>query len=361
MRIVVFGATGFTGQLVVEQLRALGIPDLILAGRSRERLEALEPRENEELRVADADRPETLRALLRGAGVIVSTVGPFLKYGEPVVRAALDAGAHFLDTTGEQAYVAQLIERYHGVAVEKRIAVVNAHAFEFALGISAASLLCDAHPKLHSVDIFNRVEGTGASRGTQKSALAALQEDALIRRDGRLVPRGASPLPLRVAFPNSEQRALAVPFPGTEALFLSRAYPSVRNVTTNLVLPKALSLAAMALWSGRAALRPLQGVGALAWLESQIDAGDVGPDAAARAAADFTVLARGKGPGATPAVTVHGCDPYGITGALAARGAHTLASEGSLKHGVVSSAEAFGAKRVLDELAGHGVRYEMHG
>jgi short subunit dehydrogenase-like uncharacterized protein len=360
MRIVVFGATGFTGQLVVSQLRALGVRDLILAGRSKERLEALQPRRGEELRVADATRPDSLGALLRDVRVVVSTVGPFLRYGEPVVRAAQDAGAHFLDTTGEQAYVARLIERYHGAAVEKKIAIVNAHAFEFALGICAASLLCDAHPEVQGVDVFNRVGGTGASRGTQKSALAALQEEALIRRHGRLVPRGPSPLPLRVRFPGDEKAALAVPFPGTEALFLSRAHPNVRDISTNLVLPRALSLAAMGLWSGRSVLRPLRHLGALAWLESQIDSGDEGPTAQARAAADFTVLAQGRSPRGTPATTVRGADPYGITGVLAAQGAQRLVTQGPLKVGVVSSAEAFGAKRVLDDLGAHGVRYAHH-
>ncbi len=360
MCIVVFGATGFTGRLVTRELAALGADELILGGRSRERLDALAEKTKSEVRVADVASASDLRTLVRGARVVVSTVGPFLKFGEAVVRAALDAGAHFLDTTGEQAYVAKLVERYHGAAVEKKVAIVNAHAFEFALGISAASLLCERHPDVHSVDVFNRAGGSGASRGTQKSALGALQAEALVRKRGRLVPRGPNPRPMRVRFPGRSRSSVAVPFPGTEALFLSRAYPNVKNVSTNLVMPKAAAYAAMGLWSVRGALRPLAGIGALSWLEARIDAGAEGPDESARQSQNFTVLAQGHGRSGSPAVTIHGSDPYGITGMLAAQGAHWLRQDGPQRPGVVSSAEAFGAKRILGELAPHDVRYEMH-
>lgn len=357
--IVVYGATGFTGQLVVNALVEMGRDDWVVAGRNEERVAELADRVRRPYRIADTQDPRSLEEMARGARVIVSTAGPFLKHGEPVVRAALEAGAHFVDTTGEQAYVARLIERYHGLAKAKRLAVVNAHAFEFALGISAASVLCDAYPDTHTVDVFNFVAGNGTSRGTQKSGLAALGEPALIRRRGRLVERGPSPVPMRVRMPGRERDSLAVPFPGTEALFLSRQYPSVRDVTTNLVLPKAVAWSAMGVWAARRGVAAMQRTGLLDWVDTRIDSGSEGPSEAARLVQTFTVLARGRQAHGRASVSVRGADPYGITGILAAQGGAWLADTAPLHAGVVSSAEAFGARRILDALAPHGVTYDV--
>src|SRR5207247_8262039 len=95
-RIVVFGATGFTGRLVAEALVHGGARP-VLAARSAERLDALagELGGNLETAVADVARPDTVRALVERGDVLVSTVGPFRRYGEPAVRAAIAAGAHY--------------------------------------------------------------------------------------------------------------------------------------------------------------------------------------------------------------------------------------------------------------------------
>jgi short subunit dehydrogenase-like uncharacterized protein len=359
--VVVFGATGFTGKLVVSALRDLGVRNLVLGGRSEEKLKELSRRSGDlEIRLADATRPETLGPLCRGAHVVIDTAGPFLIYGEPVVRAALAAGAHFLDTTGEQAYMARILERYHGSAKDKQRVVVNAQAFEFALGYVAAALLADRHPDSTTIDVFNRVAGFGATRGTQKSGLAAITEAALIRRHGRLIRRGSSPLPLWVKMPDSDKKEPAVPFPGGEALHLARAYPSVRNVTTNLVVPIQLAAPMMAAWSARSVLRLLDKAGAFEPLRRRIDAGPEGPTDEARDKQSFKVLARGEGPGGRHGVLIQGKDPYGITGVIAALGAKMLIDGEPLTTGVVSTDQAFGARQFLDALEPAGVSVSEH-
>jgi short subunit dehydrogenase-like uncharacterized protein len=359
--VVVFGATGFTGKLVVESLRALGVSEIVLGGRHEDKLQALADRHGGlEIRVADARRPDTLSGLVRGAHVVVDTAGPFIELGEPVVRAAIDAGAHFLDTTGEQAYMARVLERYHGAAKLKKLAVVNGHAFEFALGYCVASLLADWDPEIDTIDVFNRVAGFGASRGTRKSAVGALMEEALIRRDGRLVRRGLSPVPMRVTMPESDRIELAVPFPGGEALHLSRAHPQVLNVTTNLVLPDRMAIALMGAWSMRPALRTLGRLGALDTVLHKIDEGPEGPSDDERERQAFKVLARGGGGGRGRSVLATGRDPYGITGVIAALGAKLLTEGPPHAVGVVSTDQAFGARAFLDALRPHGVEVSRH-
>ena len=91
-RIVVFGATGYTGRLTAERLVADGERPL-LAGRSQQRLDELAERLGGglERRVADVDRPDTVAALLEPGDVLLSTVGPFVRWGEPALRAAIAA------------------------------------------------------------------------------------------------------------------------------------------------------------------------------------------------------------------------------------------------------------------------------
>jgi short subunit dehydrogenase-like uncharacterized protein len=359
--VVVFGATGFTGRLVVDALLAMDHGHVILGGRDEDKLQALSEKHGGlETRLADARRPETLPALVRGAHVVVDTAGPFLELGEPVVRAAIDAGAHFVDTTGEQAYMARVLERYHGGAKLKRLAVLNAQAFEFALGYCVASLLADWDHELDTIDVFNRVDGFGATRGTRKSTLRSLLEEAVVRRDGRLVRRGASPVPMRVRMPGSDETELAVPFPGGEALHLSRAHPEVANVTTNLVLPEKLALAVMGGWSLRSLLKPLARFGALDPVLDKIDQGPEGPSDEQRKSATFKVLARGSGRGRSRGVLATGRDPYGITGVIAALAAKLLVEGQPHAVGVISTDQAFGARAFVDLLAPHGVEVSRH-
>src|SRR5215210_8386019 len=109
-RIVVFGATGYTGRLAAERLVARGARP-VLAGRSEERLRELAERLGGlDVAKADALRQNSVFALVEEGDVLVSTVGPFAKWGDPAVRAAIAAGAIYLDSTGEPVFIRRVFE-----------------------------------------------------------------------------------------------------------------------------------------------------------------------------------------------------------------------------------------------------------
>ena len=112
-RIVLFGATGYTGRLVAEALVARGQRPL-LAGRDPERLTGLSGELGGELdtAVADVSRPETVRDLLGAGDVLISTVGPFARWGDPAVEAAIDCRAAYLDSTGEPVFIRRVFEQF---------------------------------------------------------------------------------------------------------------------------------------------------------------------------------------------------------------------------------------------------------
>src|SRR5580704_2083989 len=118
-RIVLWGATGYTGRLVTDELVRIGERP-VLAGRDGSRLRQLsDSHDGLETAVADVERSESIRKLLEPGDVLVSTVGPFTLYGKAALDAALDAGAHYLDSTGEPAFMREVFS-VAGPVAERR-------------------------------------------------------------------------------------------------------------------------------------------------------------------------------------------------------------------------------------------------
>ena len=139
--LVVWGATGVAGSLVAEYLTTQYPPEelaLALGGRNRDRLETLEAelteqtdgREEIPIVIADATEPETLRAMAEQTRVVCTTVGPYTRYGTPLVDACVTAGTDYCDLTGEVNWVREIIDRYHDEAVESDTRIIHSCGFD---------------------------------------------------------------------------------------------------------------------------------------------------------------------------------------------------------------------------------------
>lgn len=133
--IVLFGATGFTGGLTAAYL-ADNAPSKLrwaLAGRNRTKLEDVRTRLGKpdlELIEADVNDEASLAALAARTKSIVTTVGPYLEYGEPLVKACAEAGTDYLDLTGEPEFVDRMYVKYHRIAVESGARLIHACGFD---------------------------------------------------------------------------------------------------------------------------------------------------------------------------------------------------------------------------------------
>ena len=133
--VVLVGATGFTGRLTAEYLvrHAPAGTRIALAGRNPGRLEALAQQLAEEhsgvpdvaLLHADVHDPEGLRAVAESSRVVVSTVGPFVIYGEALVAACAETGTDYVDLAGEPAFVDRMWLRYHERALETAARIIH--------------------------------------------------------------------------------------------------------------------------------------------------------------------------------------------------------------------------------------------
>src|SRR3954452_9896579 len=135
--LVVYGATGFVGRLTAAYL-AEHAPDgarIALAGRSRERLEGVRNRlggraVNWPVLVADSFDRAALDEIARSARTVATTVGPYVRYGMPLVGACADAGTHYADLTGEVAFMRDTIDRFDASARQSGARIVHSAGFD---------------------------------------------------------------------------------------------------------------------------------------------------------------------------------------------------------------------------------------
>lgn len=139
--ITLYGATGFTGKLTAEYLLGRKKDSdfkFAIAGRNRTRLEELKrdllnrfPSAGSiEVIIADSDNYESVRKMAERSRVIVTTVGPYLKYGEPLLRACAEEGTHYTDLTGEGGFVSSMSEKYESTAIANKAKILNCCGYD---------------------------------------------------------------------------------------------------------------------------------------------------------------------------------------------------------------------------------------
>lgn len=183
--IVLYGATGFVGKLTAEYL-AGSAPDrrIALAGRSPDRLRAVrdtlgEAAQSWPILNADASSPSTLDEMAARTQVVITTVGPYTRYGLPLVAACAGAGTDYADLTGEAMFVRESIDLYHKQAADTGARIVHACGFDsvpsdlsvYALYRAARD---DGAGELGDTDLVVRSFSGGVSGGTVASMLEVL-------------------------------------------------------------------------------------------------------------------------------------------------------------------------------------------
>jgi short subunit dehydrogenase-like uncharacterized protein len=147
--IVVYGATGFTGRLVAEYLAAHykgdGSLKWAMAGRSKEKLasvrDAIGAPADTPLIVADASDPASLKAMVEQTKSVISTVGPYMLYGNELLAACVEAGVDYFDLCGEPIWMRQKIDQHEAAAKKSGARIVFSCGYDslpFELGVFCA-------------------------------------------------------------------------------------------------------------------------------------------------------------------------------------------------------------------------------
>ena len=378
--IVVFGATGFTGALTAEYLarNAPAGTRWALAGRNQGKLEDVRRRlgagaAEVPLLRADVTDTESLRSVAEAARVVISTVGPYIRYGEALVAACARAGTDYVDLTGEPEFVDRMWLGYHEQAVASGARIVHSCGFDsipYDLGVQfTVEQLPEGVPI--SVEGFMRTKAS-ISGGTYQSTieiLSRLRSGAKVGRerraregkpDGRQV-NGVSGKP----HPDEFAGGWVVPFPTIDpqtvlrsASALDRYGPDFSYSHYAVVgpLPMMVGLGfAAGITVALAQIPPTRDL-----LLKLMSSGD-GPSEEKRARSWFSVrFAARAGDGRTVRTEVSGGDPgYGETSKMLAESAMCLAfDELPARSGQITPAVAMG-DALRRRLQAAGIKFEV--
>ena len=358
--IVLLGATGFTGGLVADALRAHASPGarLALAGRSPARLEAASARPGVEVGcvTVDVTDPGSIRSLAARTRVLATTVGPYLVHGDPVVAACAEAGTDYLDLTGEPEFVDLTYLRHHARAVRTGARLVHACGFDSVphdLGaqFTVAQLLEDVPLVVHG---YVRMSGT-LSGGTVASALEVMARLRIGRATQR-IRRQVEPDPpgrtVRID-PGRPGRDRAsgwwvLPMPTIDPLVVAesaRLLPRYGpDFTYGHFLASEGPLAAAGLAVGAGALVAAAQVPAARRAITRLRPAGSGPSPEQRRRSWFAVRFHGSGGGTSVVTEVAGGDPgYSETATMLSQAALCLAFDDLPETaGQVTTASAMG-------------------
>ncbi len=372
--VVLFGATGFTGGLTAEYLagHASGTR-WALAGRNRAKLEAVRERLGADpaLLIADIGDPAAVRRVAESAKVVISTVGPYINYGEPMVAACAAAGTDYVDLTGEPEFVDLMWLRYHQEAQRTGARLVHSCGFDsipydlgalYTVGQLPAEApirlegFVRAHAKFSGGTYHSAVHGM--SRVRQSLRVGGQRRRLETRPAGRRVHGETRP-------PHHDEIAggWVLPFPTIDPQTVLRSARALDRYGPDFSYGHYLVIKQLPVLAGLAA-----GAGvmiALAQLPPARDAllklkdpGD-GPSAEERAQAWFRVRFKAQSEGRRIVTEVSGGDPgYGETSKMLAESALCLAHDDLPEQaGQVTPAVAMGSA-LIARLTRAGIRFE---
>ena len=205
--LIIWGATGFTGQLVSEYINKKYSNTALkwgIAGRNKEKASVIAKRLNiakDRVFIADCNNIESLIKLTSKTKVICTTVGPYAKLGTNLIEACIKTNTNYCDITGETQWIRKMIDKYHSKAKENKIKIINSCGFDSIpsdMGVFYSQKKLFEKTGEYANKINMRVAGAkgGISGGTYNS-LSNVLEEARVDKEVRKTltnPYGLNPI-----------------------------------------------------------------------------------------------------------------------------------------------------------------------
>ena len=364
--VVVYGASGYTGMLIMDWLIDQQIPFTAVARNAKRVREMMGQRvvrlESATYEILEAENTvESLVKAFKGARVVCTTVGPFVNFGLTAVEAALKAGCHHLDTTGEQSYVHAVREKFGDLYRQAGLLVSPSVAYMYSFSEIAAELALETQgiDALETAAICRGPRGgaSGITVGSTASIFELYRQPAFYLWEKKLTPH-----PLGTTFdvvdPNFLQPVFSLPWGGTSLPIYFEHDARVRSCTSCVG------------FYDNDVMRTLHGLGQK-WEAEYKDLPKEHQDAVIQGLVDSTTpampprerttvqrsvdFAIGRGQLAAVRATVHGITPYIATGALQTAAVIKLLDGETNKLGFASASKAFGHRYLLGFLEQRGL------
>ncbi|RON87208.1 saccharopine dehydrogenase family protein [Pseudomonas fluorescens] len=305
MKWMIYGANGYTGELIARDAVRRGLRP-VLAGRSRDKVEALARELGLEARVFGLDDPARLLAQIKGHGLILHCAGPFSATAAPMIEACLRASAHYLDITGEIA-VFEHAQSLNERARAAESVICPGVGFDVVPTDCVAAALKDALPDATHLALgFD--SRSSFSPGTAKTSIEGLAQGGKVRRDGKIVSVPLAYRVRRIDFGAGEKLAMTIPWGD-----VSTAWHTTGIANIEVFIPGSAGMirgARLANW-----IRPLLGLSFVQrLLKARIGRTVTGPDQAKRADQGTYVWGEARNArGESKVARVHTANVYSLT------------------------------------------------
>ncbi|MEV6272328.1 DUF5938 domain-containing protein [Kribbella sp. NPDC051936] len=359
--VVVYGASGYTGRLVCEYLRQYHVP-FVAAGRDETKLKAsmdshVPGIETADYEIAAVDHDvAALTELFTGASVVLNTVGPFSELGPVAVEAALAAGAHYTDTTGEQDWLITCDEKYGPRFAEAGLVLAPGIAQMYTTSEIAAQL-CLEQPGLDSLDIAVFWGGSPTIASTRTILVNAATSKAHYLEGNQYVEfpeQGLVPL----VVPGRHELALSLPWGGMSHPVWFKRDPRVANCKAqggvfNAALMNGVPQIVAAALEATKDMAPDERNAALTETARQV-MNEMPPRENPRVNKTLDSV-HASGPLGRAHCVIHGNSNYQQTGLLQAYAAYSLLQTPPKRVGFASGCQAFGHRELLGVLRSFGL------
>lgn len=363
--VVVYGASGYTGMLIMDWLIDQNIPFTAVtrnAGRTKDMMAQRVVRlESANYEIIEAEHNvDALAKAFHGAKVVCNTVGPFFNFGLVTVEAALKAGCHYLDTTGEQHYIRQVRDQFGELYRQAGLLVSPSNAYMYTFAEIAAELALET-PGVDALETATLTRGPRAAAGVSVGSTATIfegyRQEACYLWEKKLEPHAAN-ASFTVATPELMQPVFCLPWGGTSLPIYFEHDSRVRSCIScvgfydNNVMRQVHGFGQK--WEAEYKHLPPEQQDAV--IKHVVDS--VTPSMPPRErttlqrSVDFAI---GRGQLASVRATVHGITPYISTGAIQAAGAIKLIEGETTKVGFASGSKAFGHRYLLGFLEQRGL------
>ncbi len=363
--VVVYGASGYTGMLIIDWLIDQNIPFTAVARNAKRTKEMMTQRvvrlESATYEIIEVEHNvEALTKAFKGAKVVCNTVGPFVKFGLAGAEAALKAGCHHLDTTGEQMYVIAVREKFGKAYAEAGLLCAPSTSYMYTMSEIAAELALET-PGIDMLETASLsrgpMQGAGITVGSTASIFEMYRATQLYLWDNQMVehPKNQG---YEVSAPEFLTPVFCLPWSGTSLPVIYERDSRVRYCRSlvgfydNPAMRMIVQLGQK--WESEYKdLPPEQQDAVIAQIvQSTTPSMPPRERSTMNRSVDFAI---GRGHLSSVRAVVHSIMPYSNTGALQTAAVMKLLDGETAKVGFASACQAFGHRYLLSFLEQRGL------
>jgi len=228
--VLLYGANGFTGQLIITELLALGI-NPVLGGRNKAELEILAEKHQLDFRIFSLDTFDKIKAGIENCFLVIHAAGPFKYTAQQMIEACMDQGVHYMDITGE-VDVFEFAASQNDIATQKGLCIMPGTGFDVVPTDCAAKFLIEQLPDATHLQLGFTTIGGLISRGTSLTMLESMDQKGMVREEGKLTEKPVGHKTMLIPFKEGKSLfSMTIPWGDISTAYRTTGIPNIETFT----------------------------------------------------------------------------------------------------------------------------------